>query len=618
MAPEPRDPAAPTAPADLPALRELPGPVRAWGAVLAGLGTVADPRWTASGPAWVAAAGGRADLVGAAGPLTAGGPPVATTRGGAWCPADDGAVVADAEGVLRCLDPTGAERSALAGRGRAIAPAVHGDRVAFVDETADACGIAVAPFDGGGPARLVSGGADWAFDPVWSPDGAWLAWHEWDAPAMPWDGSRIVVARPDGSERTVVAGGPTEAVGQPRFAPAGPARLAFVSDRDGWMTLQVTGVGGSGPGGGRIASPDDHEHAQPTWGPGQRSYAWSPDGTRLAWCRDEDGFGRLVVARSDRLADGAVHERSRGWHHHLDWGPEGILCVRSGARTVPAVTVLDPDGDGRTVLVRAPGATAADAVDPVEPSVVAWRADDGTEIRGLRYGPADPTRPLLVDVHGGPTDQAVVEWGPRVQTLVAAGWTVLRPDPRGSTGRGRAFTQALAGGWGETDVADVVAGIRAWIADGTADPRRIAVGGGSAGGFTALLVALAAPDLVRAVVTQYPVTDLRALAATTHRFEAHALDHLVGPLPGAAARYRDRSPVAHADRFVVPLLVLQGADDPVVPAAQTAAFVDAVRRAGGAVEAHVYPGEGHGWRSPASVLDAVARTLDFLGRTVRS
>ena len=324
-----------------------------------------------------------------------------------------------------------------------------------------------------------------------------------------------------------------------------------------------------------------------------------------------------MIGVADALGSGEVRARSRGRHHHLDWGRGGLLCVRSGARTVPTVTVLDPDGDGRTEVARAPGADLAAAVDPVEPTVVAWRADDGTEVRGLRYGPADPTRPLLVDVHGGPADQAVVEWGPRVQALVAAGWTVLRPDPRGSTGRGRVFTVALDGGWGVTDVGDVLAGIRAAVADGTADPRRIAVGGGSAGGFTALNVALAAPELVRAVVAPYPVTDLLALAASTHRFEEHSLDRLVGPLPAAEAEYRARSPITHAARLAVPVLVLQGADDRVVSSASSAAFVDAVRAAGGAAELVVYPGEGHGWRSPATALDALARTLDFLDRALR-
>jgi len=596
-----------------------PDPSASWSSVLVGLGGVADPRWLADGTAaWVRHADGRTDLVAGRSPdgpldLTAGGPGPAGTRGGCLAPAGDGVVVADAEGNLRVLGPDGALRAVVAARGRAAAPAVHDGLVAFVDETDDACVIALAPLDGSEPARVVSRGADWSWDPAWSPDGRSLAWHEWDAPAMPWDGSRIVVAGADGGDPLVVAGGPDESVGQPRFAPTGPDRLAFVSDRDGWTTLHVVTAGHHGA---RIASPGGHEHAQPAWGPGQRSYAWSPGGTRLAWCRNEDGFGRLVIAEVAALATGEVRERSKGWHHGLDWGAAGILCVRSGARTVPTVTVLDPDTDRRLEVARAPGAAFADDLEGVEPTPVGWHAPDGTLVNGLRYGPADATRPLLVDVHGGPTDQAIVEWGPRVQAFVARGWTVLRPNARGSTGRGRAFTQALHGEWGGADVDDVVAGIRTAVVQGWCDPGRVAVMGGSAGGFTALLVAAAVPDLVRAVVALYPVTDLRALAADTHRFEAHSCTTLVGPLPDAADRYARRSPVRHADRLRVPLLVLQGANDPVVPAAQSAAFVDAVRRAGGDVEVHVYPGEGHGWRSAATVGDAFARTTEFLDRKV--
>jgi dipeptidyl aminopeptidase/acylaminoacyl peptidase len=144
----------------------------------------------------------------------------------------------------------------------------------------------------------------------------------------------------------------------------------------------------------------------------------------------------------------------------------------------------------------------------------------------------------------------------------------------------------------------------------------VALVGGSAGGFTALLAAARAPDRVRAVVASYPVTDLRALAATTWRFERHSNDTLVGPLPAAADTWRDRSPLTHAAMLRVPVLVLQGDADPVVPLAQSRAFVDAVAAGGGDATLHVYDGEGHGWTRPATVADALARTDEFLTRRV--
>jgi dipeptidyl aminopeptidase/acylaminoacyl peptidase len=270
------------------------------------------------------------------------------------------------------------------------------------------------------------------------------------------------------------------------------------------------------------------------------------------------------------------------------------------------------------VVAETPGADAFPTADLVEPEPVTWCADDAVTLHGLRYTPRDTVGPgpLLVTLHGGPTDEATVDWDPRVQVLVARGWTVFAPNVRGSTGYGRAYMEALHGGWGERDVDDVIAGIRAATAEGWADPKRVALIGGSSGAFTALLVAIRVPDVVHGIVASYPVTDLRALAAETHRFEAHYSDTLIGTLPDCAATYRARSPITHAAALRTPMLVLQGRDDVVVPASHVIAFVDAVRAAGGDVELQLYDGEGHGFSQPTTRADAFRRTDDFLARTV--
>jgi dipeptidyl aminopeptidase/acylaminoacyl peptidase len=218
----------------------------------------------------------------------------------------------------------------------------------------------------------------------------------------------------------------------------------------------------------------------------------------------------------------------------------------------------------------------------------------------------------LIDVHDGPTDQSTVDWKPRIRYFVSRGWAVLSPNYRGSTGYGREYERALDGAWGEVDVADTIAGIEAAGREGWADASRAAVMGGSAGGFTALLVAAHAPAVVRAAVSLYGVTDLFDLAATTHRFESRYLDRLVGTLPEHADRYRDRSPVTRAHEITVPVLVLQGADDKVVPPAQAQLFVDSMRAAGAPVEHHVYAGEGHGFSRVDTIVDSFARIDTFL------
>ncbi len=318
--------------------------------------------------------------------------------------------------------------------GRAAAPTVApgGDRIAFVLERDDACDVAVVGLDGAGWPQRVSR-ADYAWDPAWSPDGSTLAWHEWDLPNMPWDGSRVVVQRADGVSR-VVAGGDAIAVGQPRFSPI-DGSLAYLSDERGWMNVWLAPADGSPT---RPLLEEPCEHAEPSWGPGQRSFSWSPDGAAVAVNRNEAGFGRLVVVALD---GGAVTRVSRGWHAGLDWSPRGIACVRSGGRTAPQLTVLDPSTGDRQAWARgAPG--ELDAVDLPEPRPVTWTAPDGATVHGLLWPPpgdrpGGTAPPLLVDVHGGPTDQATVDWKPRIRYFVSRGWAVLAPNPRGSSGYGR-------------------------------------------------------------------------------------------------------------------------------------------------------------------------------------
>lgn len=578
---------------------------------------VAEPRWSPDGAqmAWVEARAGRADVLVA--PVDGSLPawvatgdvavrPVGGYGGGAfaWL-GRDRLVVAGADGRLVAVPAVGGPATMLSSEGRAAAPAPspEGARVAFVRETDESCAIVVLGLTPGAEARIVSD-ADYAFDPAWSADGRRLAWHEWDLPAMPWDASRIVVADPDGGALTVVAGGDGEAVGQPRWSSRG--RLGFVTDRGGWANVWSAAADGTG------AAPvlaEPYEHAEPTWGPGQRSFTWSPDGSAVALTRNEDGFGRLVIVQ-----DGDVRSVARGWHHGLDWGPAGIAAVRSGART-PAAIVLDAAGP-RRVIARGPVGGFVEA-GLVEPEPVTWDADDGTTVHGLLYRPVTgESPPLLVDMHGGPTGQATVSWRPSPQFFASRGWAVLAPNPRGSTGFGRAYTQALAGGWGDLDVADVAAGIRRATAVGWGDAGRVAATGGSAGALTVLLLALRHPELLAAVVSQYGVADLAALAATTHRFESRYLDRLVGPLPHALDRYRERSPVTHGASIRVPLLVLQGDADRVVPPDQAEALVQAVADGRGTVEAETYAGEGHGWSRPETVADVYGRIEAFLGRHV--
>jgi dipeptidyl aminopeptidase/acylaminoacyl peptidase len=607
---------------------------RVTAAMVARTHVVAEPRWSASGAfvAWVDAFDGRADLVVARTDRAA--PPQIVTAdvpvtavgaygGGAFAWAgDDQLVCAAGDGRLLVIavDAGGGGARVISRDGRAAAPAVSpdGTRVAFILERDDACDIAVIPLDGSAWPARVSGDADYAWDPAWAPDGDVLVWHEWDLPNMPWDGSRIAARKVDGlapaGDAQVVAGGDDVAVGQPRFAPDGSA-LAFVSDATGWANVWRADADGSRP---RPLLEEPAEHAEPSWGPGQRSFAWGPDGGALVLCRNQDGFGRLLLVSS---AGKEVRPVAAGWHHGLDWGERGLVCVRSTARTVPAI-VPNPTDDRHPPAFAVGAVAGLEAAATAIPKRVEWRAEDGATVPGLLWLPPSPALgpgtlpPLLVDVHGGPTGQATADWSPRHHYFLDRGWAVLAPNYRGSTGYGRAYAQALAGRWGHADVTDTAAGIRHARRVRWCDPNQVAVIGGSAGGLTVLLLAARHPDLVRAAVTLYGVTDLFDLADTTHRFESRYLDRIVGTLPRHAGRYRDRSPVTHAAEITVPVLVLQGADDKVVPPAQARGMVDAMRAAGTPVDYHEYGREGHGFTRVDTISDALERTEAFLARWV--
>ncbi len=598
---------------------------------------LAEPRLSpdARSVAFVATAGGRAALVVVA---VDGGPEVVVTSdprppptaaygGGTfdWTPSSDGLVYVGADRLLYFQPLAGGAARLVVGDGPVAAPAVSpdGSRVAYVR---DGRHVAVASLVDGGPWPVrLSAHPDFAFDPAWSPDGGTVAWQEWDVPAMPWDDSRIMVASSDGAGRPVAVALGTEpmAVSQPRFAPGGAA-LAFLCDAGGWLNVWRANADGSDA---RPLVDEAAEHGGASWGPGQRSYAWSPDGRQLALCRNESGFGRLCVVSSE--PDGTdIRELDRGVYTGLTWVGDRVCGLRSGARTPDQVVALsvgdagpEPAPARRATLARGPVA-GFEAAGLVEPELVSWDGEDipglGATVHGRLYRGRAGEAPglLLVWIHGGPTGQTQVAFNARVAFFCDRGANVLLVDYRGSTGWGRDYAQALRGEWGRLDVDDTAAAMRAAALRGWGDARRMVPIGGSAGGLTVLLLLARHPELCAAGVDLYGVTDLFDLDETTHRFEAHYLRSIVGELPAEAIRYQERSPITVAAGITAPLLVLQGSADNVVPQAQSASLVAAVRAAGGTVEYQVYDGEGHGWNRAEVVEDELQRTWAFLRRFV--
>jgi dipeptidyl aminopeptidase/acylaminoacyl peptidase len=535
--------------------------------------------------------------------------------GGCWCWSSDATalVYAAVDGNLwwQPLDDQPARQLTDHGPDRvAQAPSATADGagVVYVVDQSEVWHLALVD---GTARRLDDGSADFCFDPQTMPCGRGAVWLAWNVPDMPWDRARVMRATFDGAVADGFA--PVHSVQQPRFLPDG--RGICVRDDHGWNNVWVDDA---------PLIDEGVEHAGPTWGLGQRSFAVDAAGTRVAFTRNERGFGRLCVAH---LASGRVDEIARGVHGQLGWAGDTLAALRTGARTPTEVVTyhLGPCPSShtgaatrRTVAVGSRAPWDRDLL--AEPELVEVPADDGDTLHARLYR-ADHGRSgrLLCWLHGGPTDQWQVTFMPRIAHWRAAGWDVLVPDHRGSTGHGRDYQQALRGRWGELDVRDTLAVLRHAHAAGWSTPERTALMGGSAGGFTVLGALAAAPGLAAAAVVAYPVGDLADLAEKSHRFERHYTTSLVGR-PGSSREVdralHDRSPVWFAHRITTPLLVFHGADDPVVPVAHSTVLAERIRTGGGDVELCVYPGEGHGFRLVDHQLDEYARTDAFLRRHV--
>jgi len=467
----------------------------------------------------------------------------------------------------------------------------------------------------GGAGEVLFSGTDFVAFPRLSPDGKQLAFISWNHPNMPWDGTELHVAElgKDGlTHVTTVAGGTSESVLEPQWDADGT--LYFISDRGGYWNLYSRKGAEIRPVWKR-----DAEFASPLWSLGQANYVLLGNGQAVA-SFSERGSDELAVIDLQR-GKARVLDLPYVEFSHLTKLDAGHIAALVGSTDAPpAIMSIDVERASAT-LIRSSGTTPLPKGSISIAKAIEYPAANGQVAHALYYPPrnagfvAPPGTlpPLLTFVHGGPTSQATSAFASRIQFWTSRGFAVVDVNHRGSSGFGREFRRQLNGTWGVVDVEDSVAAVRYLVKTGAADPARTAISGGSAGGYT-VLNALSTSDVFKAGADYYGISDMTALAEDTHKFESRYLDSLIGPYPAARSVYESRSPLNHLDGFRVPLIVLQGADDPVVPPNQSEKIVDALRKRKVPVAYLLFPGESHGFRKPENTTRALEAELSFYGQ----
>jgi dipeptidyl aminopeptidase/acylaminoacyl peptidase len=462
--------------------------------------------------------------------------------------------------------------------------------------------------------RVIAAGCDFYAHPSLSPDGR-VAWCEWNHPDMAWDQASIVTASlSDPSQRTVVASNPGVSAVYPAWAPDGA--LVFLSDETGywnfsrWVDGHVQAV---------------HQHPADFCGP---LWVLTPvpyaviDSERIGCSWLEGGIAKVGVLAFGASGSTLTELPNTAVTAEVSGTGERCLAVLGYPDRPAELVELDWE-TGSTYTLRVSSQVSLPQEVVSRAQGLTWEAADGPvhawyypPTNGALSGAEGELPPVQVWSHGGPTAFSGPGFSLAVQFWTTRGIGILDVNYAGSSGYGRLYRDRLLGNWGITDVRDCVAGARALVAAGLADANRLSIRGSSAGGFTTL-AALTTSNTFAAGISVYGIGDLEQLARDTHKFEAHYTDRLIAPYPSGRQVYLDRSPLRHVDQLSCPMLILQGADDKVVPPSQAEEMARAVQAKGLWARLKIFDGEGHGFRL-AATIEAVAReALDFLAEVHR-
>ena len=464
-------------------------------------------------------------------------------------------------------------------------------------------------------AQVLVSGNDFYSSPRLSPDGTRLAWMTWNHPNMPWDGAELWVGEinADGSlshtER--VAGDVDESIFQPEWSPDGT--LYFASDRTNWWNLYRYQAGTVDP-----LCEMEAEFGRPQWIFGMSTYKFV-SANRIICTYTQDGIWHLASLDTDT---GRLNQIETPYTSiaNLQAIPGGVLFNASSSTESASIIHFDLTTRQFEVVCRSSEIEIDSGYFSI-PQAIEFPTEADLTAHAFYYPPrnrdytppADDLPPLLVISHGGPTSATSTALDLEIQYWTSRGIAVLDVNYGGSSGYGRAYRQRLNGRWGLVDVDDCVNGARYLVEQGYADGNRLAIRGGSAGGYTTLS-ALTFRDVFKAGASYYGISDLEAMTRDTHKFESRYLDSLIGPYPEEQGRYRERSPIHFTDRLSCPLILFQGLEDEVVPPNQAEMMVDALGAKGLPVAYVPFEGEQHGFRRSENIRRSLEAELYFYGQ----
>lgn len=472
--------------------------------------------------------------------------------------------------------------------------------------------------DGVASSQTLVSGNDFYASPRISPDGSQLVWFTWNHPNMPWDSSELWVGdiaeagSVDHEQR--IAGGANESICQPKWAPDGT--LYFISDRTGWWNLYCWKNGRV-----EILCRMEAEFGVPHWSFGISTYGFESAGSIIcAYTRDGSSYLASLDISTRQIRTIDIPYTSIAF---LQATPGGAVFIAGSPSEATAIVRFSRATGKIEVLRRSTEVTIAPGYISI-PRAIDFPTENGLTAHAFFYAPKNrdfvatqgERPPLLVISHGGPTGATSSEFNLMIQYWTSRGFAVADVNYGGSSGYGRAYRQRLDGQWGIVDVDDCVNCAQYLIKRGDVDADRLAIRGGSAGGYTTL-AALTFHRLFKAGASYYGVSDLEALEKDTHKFESRYSDRLIGSYPARRDLYRERSPVNFVERLSCPVIFFQGNEDRVVPPNQAEKMVDALRQKGMPVAYLLFEGEQHGFRRAQNIKRALDAELYFYSKIFR-